>query len=61
MADYARIQVALERGETARILARLKIDEATLERVRAEWADRIKSQPSLQAELDEAMEAARWE
>ena len=61
LTDYARIEVAFERGETSRILARLKLDPAELDRVRAEWAERIKTQPALESELEEAMEAARWE
>ena len=59
--DFARIVVAVERGELARIQERLKMDRQEIERARAVWAERLRTEPKLAATLEEAVESARWE
>lgn len=59
--DYARIVVAVERGEVMRILARLRIDNQEMDRIRAHWAERVARDPRLADAIEEAVEAARWE
>jgi hypothetical protein len=56
---YARLQVALERGEVGRVLADLQLELGCLMRLQRVWARRLAASPALGAELARALEEAR--
>lgn len=59
--DFARIVVAVERGDLTAVKARLGLVDHEIELVRAGWAERLRVEPRLAEALDEAVESARWE
>jgi hypothetical protein len=59
VAEYARIQVALERGEVGRVLAGLALELGDLMRLQRVWGKRLAVSPGLAADLARAVEAAR--
>ncbi len=56
---YARLQLAVERGEVGGMLADLQLTLADLVRIQGGWARRVAASPRLAAELARALEAAR--
>jgi hypothetical protein len=61
LADYARLIVAVERGDIDGALARYKLGSSDLERLQRSWTERASTDAKLARELAEAIEAARWE
>ncbi len=59
VAEYARIQVALERGEVGRVLADLALELGDLMRLQRVWGKRLAASPALAADLARAVESAR--
>jgi hypothetical protein len=60
VAEFARIQVGLERNEVGRVLAELDLQLGDLMRLQRVWAKRLAGSPALADELAQAVEAARW-
>jgi hypothetical protein len=58
-ADYARIAVAVERGDAARVLFRYGLALADLPRLQRAWSDRAAADPDFGRALVAAVEAAR--
>ncbi|HVY49831.1 MAG TPA: hypothetical protein VHB21_28245, partial [Minicystis sp.] len=59
MAEYARIIVALERGEVGRVLGEMDLELADLMRLQRVWTRRTSSSAEVHAALQAAIEAAR--
>jgi hypothetical protein len=59
VAEYARIQVAVERGEIGRVLADLGLELGDLMRLQRAFARRLAADPALAAELARAVEDVR--
>ena len=56
---YARLQLAVERGEVGGMLTELQLTLGDLVRIQGAWARRVGASPRLAAELARAVEAAR--
>jgi hypothetical protein len=61
LTDYARIAVGLERGDKEKVLSQLELTAAELEEVVRVWKERAQESETLRTQLEEAIEAARWE
>jgi hypothetical protein len=59
VAAYARLHVALERGEVGRVLADLELELGDLVRLQRVWARRLATSNALGAELARAIEETR--
>jgi hypothetical protein len=57
--EYARIQVAIERGEIGRVLGEMSLELGDLMRLQRVWTKRLSDSPSLSAELARAVEQTR--
>jgi hypothetical protein len=58
-AEYARIVVAIERGNVAEVLTGGDLSLADIARLRRVWAKRVIEDPRLAAQLRELVETAR--
>ena len=58
--EYAKIQVAIERGEIGRVLGEMSLELGDLMRLQRVWTKRLADSPSLAANLARAMEETRW-
>jgi hypothetical protein len=59
VATYARLQIAVERGEVGGVLSDLQLTLGDLLRLQRAWTRRVAASPRLAAELARAVEAAR--
>ena len=59
MDEYARIVVAIERGEAGRVLGELKLQLSDLMRIQLDWSKKTASDPELNAQAKAAIQAAR--
>lgn len=59
VAEYARIQVGLERGQVGRVLGELELELADLMRLQRVWAKRLAESAELTAKLARAVEEGR--
>ncbi len=59
VAEYARIQVGLERSEVGRVLGELELELADLMRLQRVWAKRLAASAELTEELARAVAEAR--
>jgi hypothetical protein len=59
VSEYARLQVAVERGAVGRVLADLELELSDLVRLQRVWSRRLAASPGLAAEVARAVDEAR--
>jgi hypothetical protein len=57
--EYARVVVAIERGEVGKVLADLKLQLSDLMRIQLDWSKKTAGNPALNAAAKQAIQDAR--